>query len=114
MFIVGRIKEIIVLSTGEKISPFDLENKFDELDIIQDSMVYLDEATNSLFLQVYPRMLEIAKLGLADPESYIREQVNKVNNALPSFMRVSKVIIRKEDFKRTPAMKILRGAANIL
>lgn len=114
LFIVGRIKEIIVLSTGEKISPFDLENKFDELDIIQDSMVYLDEATNSLFLQVYPRMLEIAKLGLADPESYIREQVNKVNNSLPSFMRVSKVIIRKEDFKRTPAMKILRGAANIL
>ena len=113
LYIVGRIKEIIVLPTGEKVSPFDLENKFDELDIIQDCMVYLDEETSSLFIQVYPRMLEVAKLGLSDPESYIRDEVKKVNNALPSFMRVSKVIVRKEDFVRTPAMKIIRGKANI-
>ena len=114
LYIVGRIKEIIVLPTGEKVSPFDLENKFDELDIIQDCMVYLDEETNSLAIQVYPRMLEVMKLGLTDPEGYIRDEVKKVNNALPSFMRVSKVIIRKEDFVRTPAMKIIRGKANIL
>lgn len=112
LYIVGRIKEIIVLSTGEKISPFDLENKFDELDIIQDSMVYLDEESQKLVIQVYPRMVEIAKLQLANPEEYIRSEVNKVNNLLPSFMRVSKIIIRKEDFVRTPAMKIIRGKAN--
>ena len=112
LFIVGRIKEIIVLSTGEKISPFDLENKFDELDIIQDSMVYLDEQTNQLVIQVYPRMVELAKLQLASPDEYIKQEVNKVNNSLPSFMRVSRIIIRKEDFVRTPAMKIIRGKAN--
>lgn len=112
LFIVGRIKEIIVLSTGEKISPFDLENKFDELDIIQDSMVYLDEQTNQLVIQVYPRMVELAKLQLANPDEYIKQEVNRVNNSLPSFMRVSRIIIRKEDFVRTPAMKIIRGKAN--
>ena len=112
LFIVGRIKEIIVLSTGEKISPFDLENKFDELDIIQDSMVYLDEQTNQLVIQVYPRMVELAKLQLASPDEYVKQEVNKVNNSLPSFMRVSRIIIRKEDFVRTPAMKIIRGKAN--
>ena len=112
LFIVGRIKEIIVLSTGEKISPFDLENKFDELDIIQDSLVYLDEETNSLAVQVYPRMLELAKIKPEDPEAYVKAEVSKVNNSLPSFMRVSKIIIRKEDFVRTPAMKIIRGKAN--
>ncbi len=113
LYIVGRIKEIIVLNTGEKISPFDLENKFDELDIIQDCMVYLDEETQQLCIQVYPRMIELAKLQLSDPEAYVRSEVNKVNNLLPSFMRVSKIIIRKEDFVRTPAMKIIRGKANL-
>ena len=112
LYIVGRIKEIIVLPTGEKISPFDLENQFDELDIIQDSMVYLDEETGGLAIQVYPRMVEIAKLGLSDYESYVRQEVMKVNNNLPSFMRVNKIIIRKDDFVRTPAMKIIRGKAN--
>ena len=114
LYIVGRIKEIIVLPTGEKISPFDLENKFDELDIIQDCMVYLDEKTNSLAIQVYPRALELAKLQVEDKEEYIRKEVNRVNNELPSFMRVSKVVIRKDDFVRTPAMKIIRGKANAL
>lgn len=113
LYIVGRIKEIIVLNTGEKISPFDLENKFDELDIIQDCMVYLDEETQQLCIQAYPRMIELAKLQLSDPEAYVRSEVNKVNNLLPSFMRVSKIIIRKEDFVRTPAMKIIRGKANL-
>ena len=114
LYIVGRIKEIIVLPTGEKISPFDLENKFDELDIIQDCMIYLDEETNSLAIQVYPRALELANLQVEDKEEYVRKEVNRVNNELPSFMRVSKVIIRKDDFVRTPAMKIIRGKANML
>ena len=113
LFIVGRIKEIIVLPTGEKVSPFDLENKFDELDIIQDCMVYLEEETGRLCIQVYPRMVELAKLQVEDKETYIKNEVNKVNNLLPSFMRVSKIIIRKEDFVRTPAMKIIRGKANL-
>ena len=113
LFIVGRIKEVIVLPTGEKISPFDLENKFDELDIIQDCMVYLEEESGKLVIQVYPRATEITKLQLANPEEYIKQEVNKINNLLPSFMRVSKIIIRKDDFVRTPAMKIIRGKANI-
>ncbi|MBR0439216.1 MAG: acyl--CoA ligase [Bacilli bacterium] len=113
LYIVGRIKEIIVLPTGEKISPFDLENKFDELDIIQDTMVYLEENTNRLVLSVYPRMGEMMKLDVNDKEEFLKEQIKKINNLLPSFSRISKIVIRKEDFKRTPAMKIIRGKVNI-
>ncbi len=76
-------------------------------------MVYLNEESGRLCIQVYPRQLEIAKLQLTNPEEYIRKEVNRVNNELPSFMRVSEVIIRKEDFVRTPAMKIIRGKANL-
>ena len=112
LYIVGRIKEIIVLPTGEKVSPFDLENQFDELNIIQDCMVYLDEETGGLTIQVYPRMIEVAKLNLSDYEAYIKEQVMMVNNNLPSYMRVNRIIIRKDDFVRTPAMKIIRGKVN--
>lgn len=112
LYIVGRVKEIIVLPTGEKVSPFDLENKFDELNIVQDCMVYLDEETGGLSIQVYPRMMEVAKLNLPDYESYVRQEIMKVNNNLPSFMRISRIIIRKDDFVRTPAMKIIRGKVN--
>ncbi|MBO7638987.1 MAG: AMP-binding protein, partial [Treponema sp.] len=40
LYITGRIKEIIVLPTGENISPAELENKFNELDFVQDSQVF--------------------------------------------------------------------------
>ncbi len=113
LYIVGRKKEIIILSTGENISPFELENKFNELDIIQDSLVYLDENTNTLAVSVYPRLVELAKVQADNKEEYIKNEINKVNKSLPSFMRVSKITIRKEDFKRTPAMKIIRGKDNI-
>ncbi len=112
LYIVGRVKEIIVLPTGEKVSPFDLENKFDELNIVQDCMVYLDEETGGLSIQVYPRMMEVAKLDVPDKDVFIKQEIMKVNNNLPSYMRVNRIIIRKDDFARTPAMKIIRGKVN--
>ena len=75
-------------------------------------MVYLDEETGGLAIQVYPRMMEIKKLNLPDFEPYLRQEIMKVNNNLPSFMRISRIIIRKDDFVRTPAMKIIRGKVN--
>ncbi|MDY4848639.1 MAG: AMP-binding protein [Bacilli bacterium] len=112
LYIVGRIKDIIVLNTGEKLSPFDLENKFDELDLIQDCLLYLNEATNELTLSVYPRYIELNKLDVEDKIAYLKRQINQINNNFPAHMRVNKIIIRKEDFTRTPAMKIIRKEIN--
>ena len=53
-----------------------------------------------------------AKVESEDKEAYIKQEIMKVNNNLPSFMRISRIIIRKDDFVRTPAMKIIRGKAN--
>ena len=42
-------------------------------------------------------------------EAYFKDLVGKVNAELPSTHRVSKVTVRKEDFKRTGAMKVSRN-----
>lgn len=108
LYITGRKKNIIVLSTGENISPEDLENTFCKLDILQDAMVY-DEVVDGmhiLVLEVYPRPMEKAKLK--DADEYIMSELKQINAALPTHMRVSKIIIRSEDFERTPAMKKVR------
>ena len=110
IYIVGRTKEIIVLSTGENISPAELENKFNEEATIQDSLIYLKDGI--LTLQVYPRMGEIKNKNIEDVEGYIKSKVNEINDKLFSYQRIQKVIIRSKDFARTPAMKIIRGAAN--
>lgn len=108
LYITGRKKNIIVLSTGENISPEDLENHFTALDILQDAMVYDEvvEGMHILVLEVYPRPMEKAKLK--DADEYIMSELKKINATLPAHMRVSKIIIRTEDFERTPAMKKVR------
>ena len=56
-----------------------------------------------------PRRSELAKADAEDKEAYLKEELNKINQTLPSFARVSRIIIRETDFKRSPSMKILRN-----
>ena len=111
LYITGRTKEIIVLPTGENISPAELETKFNELPFIQDSQVFedVDESGNHyLSLEVLPRPSELAKIADEDKAAFITKELEEVNMALPSFQRVSKIVIRDTDFERTPSMKIKR------
>ena len=107
LYITGRIKEIIVLSNGENVSPAEVEAKFNALETVQDSLVYAEN--DALVLEVVPRNAVLLALGKEDPTAFLREQLNEVNRTLPGFERVSKIIIRDTDFKRSPSMKILRN-----
>lgn len=111
LYITGRIKEIIVLPSGENISPAELEAKFNALSVIQDAQVFedMDESGRRfLALEVVPRATETAKLGDVDVAAYLKAELQKINAALPSFQRVSVITVRTSDFERTPSMKIVR------
>lgn len=111
MYITGRIKEIIVLPSGENVSPAELETKFNSLDVIQDSQVYEDvneSGVHFLALEVVPRMTAVKELGIEDMPSYVTAKLEEINQTLPPFERVNKIIIRDSDFERTPSMKIVR------
>ncbi len=111
LYITGRIKEIIVLSSGENVSPAELEVKFYSLDVVQDCLVYdiNENGREQLVLEVLPRMSSVKALGIEDLYSYLKDEVAKINEALPTFERINKIIIRDTDFVRTPAMKIARN-----
>ena len=107
LYITGRIKEIIVLSNGENVSPAEIEVRFNELETVQDSLVYAEN--DALTLEVVPRNAVLMQLQKEDPIAYLREQIYEVNRTLPTYQRVSKVVVRDTDFKRSPSMKILRN-----
>ncbi len=109
LYITGRIKEIIVLPSGENVSPAEVEAKFNELPFIQDSQVFEDvneQGTHFLALEVVPRASELG--GIENVGEFITAELEKVNAALPSFERVNRIVIRDSDFERTPSMKIVR------
>ena len=110
LYIIGRTKEIIVLSTGENVSPAELEVKFYALDVVQDCLVYdvNENGKEQLVLEVLPRTNIVKALGIEDLHAYLKTEVAKINKTLPSFERINKIVIRDTDFVRTPAMKIAR------
>jgi len=110
LYITGRIKEIIVLSSGENISPAELEVKFYALDCVQDCFIYdiTDGGAQQLVIEVVPRMEALKGLNVENVGAYVTEKVKEVNDKLPAFERINKIIIRDSDFIRTPAMKIAR------
>lgn len=114
LYITGRIKEIIVLQSGENVSPAELEVKFYGIDAVQDCVVY-DRIVNGaqiLVLEILPRMSTVKAMGIEDLEAYFREEICKINETLPPFERIQKIILRDTDFPRTPAMKIDRKKAS--
>lgn len=111
LYITGRVKEIIVLSNGENVSPAEVEAYFNVLPFVQDSQVFEDvneSGTHILALEIVPRMTELGKLQNTDAQEYMMQELEKVNASLPSFERVNRIVIRDSDFARTPSMKIVR------
>ncbi len=112
LYITGRVKEIIVLSNGENISPAEVEAAFNALDYIADSLV-AESVDGGLILQVTLREAEMAKLSCEDPRAFVIEELRRINATLPAYQRVNKIEIRDKDFERTPSLKILRPKSAI-
>ena len=111
LYITGRTKEIIVLSSGENVSPAELEVKFYEIDGVQDCLVYdiTEGKAQLLVLEILPRATVLKARGVEDLDAYFKEEVEKINSTLPAFEKINKIVIRDSDFVRTPAMKIARN-----
>lgn len=105
LYIVGRIKDVIVLDNGENVSPAEIEDKFCALDFVADAMVYEDFNQNKK--QVLTLEVVLRLTSKVDKETVLH-QINDINRALPSHMQVTNIIIRDKDFDRTPAMKKIR------
>ncbi|MCR5709962.1 MAG: acyl--CoA ligase [Bacteroidales bacterium] len=111
LYIIGRIKNLIILSNGENVSPESLEEPFYADPRVRDAMVKEDTINGSqvIAIEILPQMPAFEGKEWAEVEKTMQEIVDKVNATLPSTHRIMKVTVRKEDFKRTGSMKVARN-----
>ena len=111
LYITGRIKEVIILSNGENVSPQEVEAFYNEIPLVRDCQLFEDadgDGPHFLHLEVVARDSEILKLPEEERQKTLIAEIDKVTEKLPAFQRPARVTVRKEDFERTPAMKIKR------
>lgn len=107
MYIVGRIKNLIILSNGENVSPESLEEPFYKCDKLRDCLVKEDDGV--IAIEILPRMEEFAGMPWEEVEKFFSNLLAEVNATLPSTHRIAKLTVRKEDFKRTGTLKVSRN-----
>lgn len=111
--ISGRCKNVIVTRNGKNVYPEDLEYRLNKSPYITESLVY-GEKGDVVSCEVIADKEAIAKkTGKSNPsdediKAVINESVRSLNRHLPSYKRIKKVTVRKEEFTKTSTHKIKR------
>ena len=111
VYITGRIKNLIILSNGENVSPESIEEPFYKCDALRDCLVSekVEDGESFIAIDILPQPAFIEGKAWEEVEAFFNKLVAEVNATLPSTHRVSKVHVRKEDFKRTGSLKVARN-----
>ena len=96
VWISGRAKRTIILSSGKKIAPEELEEKLLQLPGVREALVSGEGESREIKAEIYPSM----------SEDFVRKAVSELNLTLPVYKRIKTVVVRKEPFPRTSSGKI--------
>lgn len=108
LYINGRVKNLIILSNGENVSPEELENKLALSPLIGEVVVTGEEG--GLTARVYPDQDVIAAKGLGEDvvKASIQAFIDEFNKTQPGYRRITGLVIRKNPFIRNTTKKIKR------
>lgn len=106
--IVGRKKEMIVLSNGKNINPADIENEiFKGTDLIHDIAVV--EHKNHLLALVYPDFDKVKERKITNITETLKwEIIDSYNVKAPAYRKILEIKIVKEELPKTKLGKLRR------
>jgi len=106
IFIRGRIKNMLLGANGQNVYPEEIEDKLNSMPMVSESLVVQDG--DKLVALIYPDQDETATLGQEELEAVMEQNRENLNEMLPNFSRISRVVIRDEEFMKTPKKSIKR------
>ncbi|MCF7916834.1 MAG: AMP-binding protein [Candidatus Omnitrophica bacterium] len=112
LFLTGRKKEVIVLSSGKNIYPQDVEEAYLQSPYIKEICVLAGrgkkEGQQSLFAVVVPDTEYFKAKNESDIKGKIRWQIEEISPQLPNYQRIQDFTITKQELPKTSLGKIQR------
>ncbi len=108
LFINGRVKNLIILSNGENISPEEIENKL-ALGKLVGEVVVTGE-NNGLTARIYPDQDVVSAKHMSEEKvrAELQAFLDKYNKKQPTYRQITGLVVRKNPFIKNSTKKIKR------
>ena len=106
IFIKGRSKTMILGASGQNIYPEEIEDQLNNQEAVGESLVI--EREGKLIALVFPDETLTKKMTFEDIERIMKANLEKLNNLIPSYSKVSNIEVQDKPFEKTPKKSIKR------
>ena len=108
VFINGRSKNMLLGPNGQNIYPEEIEDRLNSMTLVVESIVV--QRDNKLVALVYPDLDEAKANNFSadDIKNIMEQNRNGLNEMLPAYEKISEIIIRDQEFEKTPKKSIKR------
>lgn len=107
LYVIGRIKNLIILSNGENVSPEEIEKKFADEKVIKEIIVSAEN--DRIVAEVFPDTEFASLTGIEDIEAYLNEKIKEANKDEKPEREIAVLRIRETPFPKTSSNKIKRN-----
>ncbi len=111
LFITGRKKEVIVLSSGKNVYPEEVEKAYMSIPLIKEICVAGDDRSgkvDAVHALIVPDLEYAKQHSIGNINDELRWKINEVSTGLPEFMRIRGYDLSSGPLPRTPLGKLRR------
>lgn len=107
-FIKGRSKNMLLGANGQNIYPEEIEDRLNSMALVSESIVV--QRNNKLVALIHPDYDEASSMGFTaeDLEHIMDQNRVELNSQMPSFAKISSILIHENEFEKTAKKSIKR------
>ena len=109
LVITGRIKNLIILSNGENVSPEEIEAILAGNELVDEVVVTGNETGLTAHIYTDPETIKFLNMQNEMVKMHIRAVIEDFNKKQPSYRRITKFVLRDVPFEKNTTKNIIRG-----